>query len=77
MEKKRKVENKKELEKDNRILAAKKLLDEKIITKREVDIICSSLSDESLAMPFTIKDSIRAKAFKNILTTILLFKEDE
>lgn len=53
-----------------------KLEDEKIITKREGEIIASSLSDESLAMPFTIKDTIRAKAFKNVLTTILSFKED-
>ena len=53
-----------------------KLCDEKIINKREQEIICSSLSDDSLSMPFTIKDSIRARAFKNILTTLLLSKED-
>jgi len=53
-----------------------KLFDEKIINKREQEIICASLSDDSLSMPFAIKDSIRAKSFKNILTKILLFKED-
>lgn len=53
-----------------------KLTYEKIITKREADIICASLNDESLAMPFTVKDSIRARAFKNVLTTLLLYKED-
>ena len=53
-----------------------KLNSEKIITRREVEIIAASLNDESLAMPFTIKDSIRARAFKNVLTTLLLYKED-
>jgi len=53
-----------------------KLKDESIISRREVEIIASSLSEDSLAMPFTIKDNIRAKAFKNILATILSFKED-
>ena len=53
-----------------------KLLDEKIISKRECEIIKSSLSDASLSMPFTIKDSIRARAFKNVLTTLLSVKED-
>ncbi len=54
-----------------------KLLHEQIITKRESEIISSSLSEKSLAMPFTIKDSIRARAFKNILSTLLVFKEDD
>ncbi len=53
-----------------------KLEQEKIISKREGEIISSALNEESLSMPFTIKDSIRAKAFKNILTTLLLYKED-
>ena len=53
-----------------------KLVYEKIISRREVDIISASLSEESLAMPFTIKDTIRARAFKNVLTTLLLYKED-
>ena len=53
-----------------------KLTDEKVISKREMEIISASLSDDSLAMPFTIKDGIRAKAFKNVLTTLLMLKED-
>ena len=53
-----------------------KLVYEKIISKREAEIISASLSDESLAMPFTIKDNIRARSFKNVLTSILLFKEN-
>lgn len=52
-----------------------KLYDEKIITKRESEIICSALNDNSLSTPFAIKDMLRAKAFKNILTTLLLYKE--
>jgi len=53
-----------------------KLQDQKIISKRESQIVYSSLSDNSLAMPFTIKDAIRARAFKNVLTTLLRVKED-
>lgn len=51
-----------------------KLTYEEIITKREAEIIASSLNEESLSMPFTIKDNIRARAFKNVLTTLLLYK---
>ena len=54
----------------------KKLLEEQIISKKESEIICSALSEDSLSMPFTIKDSIRAKAFKNILKSMLLHKGD-
>ena len=54
----------------------KKLNDENIITRREFEIIESALNDSSLSMPFAIKDNIRAKSFKNILTKILLFKEN-
>lgn len=53
-----------------------KLKNEKIITDKEKDIIFSALSDLSLAMPFTIKDNIRAKAFKNVLTTLMKQKEE-
>lgn len=53
-----------------------KLVDEKVISKKEAEIISASLSDDSLAMPFTIKDSLRAKAFKNVLKTLLVYKED-
>lgn len=53
-----------------------KLKNEKIISDKEKDIIFSALSDLSLAMPFTIKDSIRAKAFKNVLTTLMKQKEE-
>lgn len=53
-----------------------KLENEKIITNKEKEIIYSALSDASLAMPFTIKDSIRARAFKNVLTTLIRSKEE-
>lgn len=53
-----------------------KLVDEKIISVREKEIIYASLNDVSLSMPFTIKDNIRAKAFKNVLTTLLKEKEN-
>lgn len=53
-----------------------KLEDQNIISKRESNIIASSLNEQSLAMPFTIKDGIRARAFKNVLTTLLKNKED-
>lgn len=53
-----------------------KLKNEKIISDKEKDIIFSALSDLSLAMPFTIKDNIRAKAFKNVLTTLMKQKEE-
>lgn len=53
-----------------------KLVDEKIISVREKEIIYASLNDVSLSMPFTIKDNIRARAFKNVLTTLLKEKEN-
>lgn len=53
-----------------------KLRNEKIISYKEKEIIFSALSDLSLAMPFTIKDNIRAKAFKNVLTTLMKQKEE-
>lgn len=49
-----------------------KLIADKIITEKESMIIETSLSDDSLSMPFTIKDKIRAKAFKNILLKLMI-----
>ena len=48
-----------------------KLVSDGILTLKEQMIIEASLSDESLAMPFTIKDKVRAKAFKNILLKLM------
>ena len=53
-----------------------KLKNENIISQKEKEIIFSALSDSSLAMPFTIKDNIRAKSFKNVLTTLMKQKEE-
>lgn len=52
-----------------------KLQYEKIVSLKEKEIIFSALSDSSLAMPFTIRDNIRAKSFKNVLTTLMKSKE--
>ncbi len=52
-----------------------KLCHEKIVSLKEKEIIFSALSDSSLAMPFTIRDNIRAKSFKNVLTTLMKSKE--
>ncbi len=49
-----------------------KLVFEKIVTENEREIILSGLSDDSLSMPFTIKDKVRAKAFKNILLKLMV-----
>lgn len=49
-----------------------KLFDEKIITENEKNIILSGLSDDSLSMPFTIRDKVRAKCFKNILLRLMV-----
>lgn len=49
-----------------------KLVSEKIITKREKMIIEEALSDDSLEMPLTIKDRVRANSFKNILLKLML-----
>ena len=46
------------------------------MTKNEQTIIESALSEDSLSMPFTIKDKVRAKAFKNILLKLMI-KETE
>lgn len=53
-----------------------KLKNENIISQKEKEIIFSALSDSSLAMPLTIKDNIRAKSFKNVLTTLMKQKEE-
>lgn len=49
-----------------------KLVSDGVMSKKESEIAESALSDESLSMPFTIKDKIRAKAFKNILLKLMI-----
>ena len=48
-----------------------KLISDGIISKEESEIVDVALSEDSLSMPFTIKDKIRAKAFKNILLKLM------
>ena len=48
-----------------------KLVNDKILNNKEKDIIMSSLCEDSLAMPFALKDKIRAKAFKNVLIGLM------
>ena len=48
-----------------------KLVSDGILSAREQLLIETSLSDDSLAMPFTIKDKVRAKAFKNVLLKLM------
>ena len=49
-----------------------KLEGDKIMSDSERAMVCVALSDDSLAMPFTIKDRVRAKAFKNVLTKLMI-----
>jgi len=49
-----------------------KLVMEEIMTEKERVLIEASLSDESLSMPFTIRDRIRAQAFKNVLIKLMI-----
>ncbi len=48
-----------------------KLLNDFVVTEKEKNIILMALSDDSLSMPFTIKDKVRAKSFKNVLTKLM------
>lgn len=48
-----------------------KLVMESILSDRERILIEASLSDDSLSMPFTIRDKVRAKAFKNVIMKLM------
>ena len=48
-----------------------KLVSEEIMSEKERILIEASLSDESLSMPFTIRDKVRAKAFKNVILKLM------
>lgn len=48
-----------------------KLVAENIMTEKERVLVESSLSDDSLSMPFTIRDKVRAKAFKNVILKLM------
>lgn len=48
-----------------------KLVSENIMSEKERILIEASLSDDSLSMPFTIRDKVRAKAFKNVIIKLM------
>lgn len=48
-----------------------KLVAENIVSGKERELLESSLSDDSLSMPFTIRDKVRAKAFKNVIVKLM------
>ena len=48
-----------------------KLVVDEVLTVKEQQLIEAALCEESLMMPFTIKDKVRAKAFKNILLQLM------
>lgn len=48
-----------------------KLLTDNIVDESGKKLIEASLSEDSLSMPFTIKDKVRAKAFKNVLIELM------
>lgn len=48
-----------------------KLVMEEIMSEKERVLIEASLSDDSLSMPFTIRDKVRAKAFKNVILKLM------
>lgn len=43
-----------------------------IVSNKERVLIESALSEDSLMMPFTIRDKIRAQAFKNVLLRLMV-----
>lgn len=49
-----------------------KLVVDNVVTDSERQIIETALSEESLSMPFTIKDKVRSKAFKNVLLKLMV-----
>ncbi len=49
-----------------------KLVSDEIVLPNEKLLIETALSDDSLEMPFTIKDKVRAKSFKNILLKLMI-----
>lgn len=48
-----------------------KLVSDEILSQRERELIEVSLSDDALVMPFTIRDKVRAKAFKNVIIKLM------
>ena len=49
-----------------------RLENNEIVSNKERILIESALSEDSLMMPFTIRDRIRAQAFKNVLLRLMV-----
>ena len=49
-----------------------KLVADEILVKSEKILIETALSDDSLEMPFMVRDKVRAKSFKNILLKLMV-----
>lgn len=49
-----------------------KLVSDNIVLPTEKILIETALSDDSLIMPFTVRDKVRAKSFKNILLKLMI-----
>lgn len=49
-----------------------RLENNEIVSNKERVLIESALSEDSLMMPFTIRDRIRAQAFKNVLLRLMV-----
>ena len=48
-----------------------KLVSDNIMSAKEKILIEAALSDDSLSMPFTIRDKVRARAFKNVILKLM------
>lgn len=48
-----------------------KLVGDGIMQQKERELVEASLSDDSLSMPFTIRDKVRAKAFKSVILKLM------
>ena len=60
-----------ELSEKRMVQILEKLVSDNIVSLNEKVLIEAALSEDSLAMPFTIKDKVRAKSFKNILIELM------
>ena len=60
-----------ELTEKRMIQILSRLTRDEVMTEKEAEMVKICLSDESLAMPFVIRDKTRAKAFKSVLVRTL------
>ena len=53
------------------LLYIKSLYENRLISEREVNIICAAISDNSLNYAQNLKDKVRAKLLKNIIIEVI------